>query len=54
MAISRRDFLKFSGGTAVAAGAASPGLTPEEAAARKLNSAQKGRRRQRQSVLTAR
>lgn len=32
MALSRRDFLKLSGGTAVA-GAIAPGLVPEEAAA---------------------
>ncbi|MBI1810793.1 MAG: twin-arginine translocation signal domain-containing protein [Nitrospirae bacterium] len=42
MAISRRDFLKFSGGTAVAAGAASLGLTPEETAAKELELRTKG------------
>jgi len=42
MAISRRDFLKLSGGTAVAAGAASLGLTPEEAAAKELELRTKG------------
>ena len=31
MDVTRRDFLKLSGGTAVAAGAISAGLTPEEA-----------------------
>mgnify|MGYP001593679218 FL=1 len=42
MAISRRDFLKLSGGTAVAAGAASLGLTPEEAAAKEMELRTKG------------
>ncbi len=40
MDISRRDFLKISGGTAVAAGAL--GLTPEEAAAQELELRTKG------------
>lgn len=40
MDISRRDFLKISGGTAVAAGAI--GLTPEEAAAKELELRTKG------------
>ncbi|PIV67291.1 MAG: formate dehydrogenase subunit alpha, partial [Nitrospirae bacterium CG01_land_8_20_14_3_00_44_22] len=42
MAISRRDFLKLSGGATVAAGAASLGLTPEEAAAREMELRTKG------------
>ncbi|MDP2277240.1 MAG: twin-arginine translocation signal domain-containing protein, partial [Nitrospirota bacterium] len=42
MAISRRDFLKLSGGTAVVAGAASLGLTPEEAAAKEMELRTKG------------
>ncbi len=40
MDLSRRDFLKLSGGTAVAAGAL--GLTPEEAAAQELELRTKG------------
>lgn len=40
MDISRRDFLKLSGGTAVAAGAI--GLTPEEAAAKEFELRTKG------------
>ncbi|PIP70629.1 MAG: formate dehydrogenase, partial [Nitrospirae bacterium CG22_combo_CG10-13_8_21_14_all_44_11] len=39
---SRRDFLKLSGGATVAAGAASLGLTPEEAAAREMELRTKG------------
>ena len=42
MAISRRDFLKFSGGTAVAAGVASLGIAPEEAAAQETELRTKG------------
>jgi formate dehydrogenase major subunit len=42
MDISRRDFLKISGGTAVAAGAIGAGLTPEEAAAKELELRTKG------------
>ncbi|PIW88529.1 MAG: formate dehydrogenase, partial [Nitrospirae bacterium CG_4_8_14_3_um_filter_44_28] len=38
----RRDFLKLSGGATVAAGAASLGLTPEEAAAREMELRTKG------------
>jgi len=42
MDVTRRDFLKLSGGTAVAAGAISAGLTPEEAAAKELELRTKG------------
>lgn len=42
MAISRRDFLKISGGTAVIAGATSLGLTHGEAAAKELELRTKG------------
>jgi formate dehydrogenase major subunit len=42
MDVTRRDFLKFSGGTAVAAGAISAGLTPDEAAAKELELRTKG------------
>jgi formate dehydrogenase major subunit len=42
MDVTRRDFLKLSGGTAVAAGAITAGLTPEEAAAKELELRTKG------------
>jgi formate dehydrogenase major subunit len=42
MDVTRRDFLKLSGGTAVAAGAIGAGLTPEEAAAKELELRTKG------------